>query len=128
MTDFYLDHNISSQLATLLRRRGHAVVSARQIGRERGDDAEHLFIAAEQQRIVVTHDRDDFTLLHRAWTRWSVGWGIMVSHAGIVVFPQPPRLTVGQSDQEIATLLARQPVMTNTLFVWSTGAGWTRMT
>jgi predicted nuclease of predicted toxin-antitoxin system len=55
VTDFYLDHNVSSQLATLLHRRGHTVVSARQIGRERGDDAEHLFIAAQQQRITITH-------------------------------------------------------------------------
>lgn len=36
------------------------------------------FIAAQQQRIVATHDRDDFTLLHRAWTRWLVGWNIAV--------------------------------------------------
>ncbi|HEY7907864.1 MAG TPA: hypothetical protein VIC60_03275 [Thermomicrobiales bacterium] len=50
------------------------------------------------------------------------------AHPGILVFPQPPRLTVGQPDQEIATLLSRQSVMTDMLFVWTTGAGWMRTT
>ncbi|MGI8854739.1 MAG: DUF5615 family PIN-like protein [Thermomicrobiales bacterium] len=127
MADFYLDHNVSNHLATLLRHRGHIVMSARQIGQERGDDAEHLFIAAQEQSIVVTHDRDDFTLLHRAWVRWQAGWNIAASHSGIIVIPQPPRLTVSQSDREINELLARQPVITDALFVWTTGTGWARM-
>lgn len=126
MTDFYLDHNASSGLARLLRLRGHSVVSVREIRKERADDAEHLFTAAQQRRIVITHDREDFTLLHRAWLRWSAGWQISASHAGVLIIPQPPRLTVTQSEQEIASLLADQPIMTNALFVWTSSAGWTR--
>ncbi len=124
VADFYLDHNVSSMLGTLLRRRGHSVVSAREIGQERGDDAEHLFIAAQQQRIVVTHDREDFTLLHRAWLRWSAGWHVSASHSGILIIPQPPRLTVVQSDRAIDALIAQQPTMISTLFVWTTSMGW----
>lgn len=111
---------------TLLRLRGHSTVRAREIGRERGDDAEHLFIAAHERRVIVTHDRDDFTLLHRAWLRWSAGWHISASHSGILIIPQPPRLTVAQSAQEIHALVARQPnpIIANALFVWTTSAGW----
>lgn len=126
MANFYLDHNVSNALGPLLRLRGHSTVSAREIGRERGDDAEHLFIAARQQRIMVTHDRDDFTLLHRAWLRWSAGWQVSVNHPGILIIPQPPRLSVAQSDREIASLLIHQPMMVNVLFVWTTSAGWIR--
>lgn len=105
---------------------GIPTVSAREIGQEQGDDAEHLFIAARQQRIIVTYDRDDFTLLHRAWLRWSAGWQVWVDHPGILIIPQPPRLSVAQSDREIASLLIHQPVMVNVLFVWTTSAGWIR--
>lgn len=101
------------------------MISAREIGQERSDDAEHLFIAAKQRRIVITHDRDDFILLHRAWQRWSAGWHVSAFHSGILIVPQPPRLTVVQCDQEIESLIARQSALTNALFQWTTSAGWT---
>jgi len=49
-----------------------------------------------------------------------------VDHPGILIIPQPPRLSVAQSDREIASLLIHQPVMVNVLFVWTTSAGWIR--
>ncbi len=48
------------------------------------DDAQ-LFAAAGDNRVLVTKNGDDFALLHRAWQRWSVAWGVHPTHAGILI-------------------------------------------
>ncbi len=66
MVRFYLDHNVSLHLAPALIALGHDVATARDLGLTGADDDIHLSTATDDSRILVTHDRQDFVLLHRA--------------------------------------------------------------
>ncbi len=88
MASFSTDHNVALRVATLLRERGHAAVTARDLGLERAGDDEHLLVCAERGWILVTDNEKDFALLHDAWRRWATAWRASRAHAGILVCPQ----------------------------------------
>ena len=119
MADFALDNNVSIDVATHLKARGHSAVTARTGRLWRASDDEHLWRAAQAHRIFVTHDEKDFTLLHRAWLRW----GVPIPHAGIAAVPQ-----AGWSDQRIAdelhALVRHFSPLTNELYHWRQPLGW----
>lgn len=71
MGRFHLDHNVSRQIAELLRVAGHDVVTARELRLEEADDDVHLLAALRDDRVFVTHNGHDFILLHYAWRRWT---------------------------------------------------------
>ena len=83
MADFYADQNISLDLIALLRGRGHTAVTARNLGLERARDDEHLLVAAERDRLLLTYNRDDFELLHDAWHRWLRKLQVRPFHRGL---------------------------------------------
>ncbi len=126
MAAFQLDHNVSGRLRSLLRTAGHEVVDAREQGLERASDDALLLEAAQAGRLLVTHNRADFLLLHRAWRRWSVAWGIVPppTHAGILVVPQPPHVTPAEQARAIEALLADGTVLTTGLWRWRVAGGW----
>jgi predicted nuclease of predicted toxin-antitoxin system len=55
---FLLDQDVYASTARLLNGLGHDVVPVAQIGLSQADDSELLRIAQEQNRILVTRDRD----------------------------------------------------------------------
>ena len=55
---FLLDQDVYSLTASFLRSLGHDVVTASEVGRSRSPDAELIELAAAQDRIFVTRDRD----------------------------------------------------------------------
>ena len=93
MAVFQLDHNVSAQLRPLLRLAGHEVYDAREQGLDRVSDDVLLLEAMRAGRVLVTHNEGDFLLLHAAWRRWPVAWGIVPppAHAGILLVPQAPQ-------------------------------------
>ncbi len=101
MARFYLDHNVSLHLVPALIALGHDAATARDLGLTGADDDMHLTTASDDGRILVTHDRQDFVLLHRAWHRWSRRWGVTAAHAGILVIPQAPRLPLPDAAREL---------------------------
>ena len=124
MARLYLDSDVSVRLAPLLQAAGHDAVTAANQGRRRATDEEQLLAAAQQGRILVTHNRKDFVLLHAAWQRWPTAWGVSApAHAGILVLDQArePELTVA-----LATLLAVTPPvpLSNALYWWRFLGGW----
>jgi predicted nuclease of predicted toxin-antitoxin system len=74
--DFYLDENVSDRMGEALERRGHDVLITRNLRSVGVDDARQLANAARLGRLLVTHNRRDFVLLHRAWRRWSHDWEV----------------------------------------------------
>lgn len=110
---FSLDENVSGQLGPLLEARGHEARSAKQLGLLGAEDYEQIRLAARQGRILVTHDEDDFRLLHGAWRTWFAEWGTppLPRHGGILSIPQFPILRV----EDAADILDR--------FVRSSDAG-----
>ena len=123
MANFYTDHDVSLRVAVLLRQVGHTAITARDRGLERAGDDEHLLIAAQRSWILVTHNRQHFFLLHDAWRRWLEVFGVPVIHAGILI---PPHGFPGQTVQLLYDLLASGLLLSNELYVWRSGAGWTR--
>lgn len=53
-------------LIQMLREAGHDVMTAREAGLDRHPDTEILAFARREQRVVLTHNSNDFTALHRA--------------------------------------------------------------
>ncbi|HEV2108290.1 MAG TPA: hypothetical protein VGR16_08510 [Thermomicrobiales bacterium] len=79
--------------------------------------------------MLVTHDRKDFRLLHRAWIDWfrEFGPGPPPAHANILLIPQPPLASVSQQAILLQAFLAeREPVehRGSRFCVWSMSHGW----
>ena len=138
MPAFYLDNDVAHEVASFLGSEGHDAVTTRSIGRQAATDDEQLLTAAEQRWILVTHNWDDYTLLHGAWLRWSRAWQVRPEHAGILVIPQPPELSVIRAAQELSGFVRSGRPLINELYRrrrpgarpawerWRRGRGWTR--
>ncbi len=118
----YGDHNFARPAVEFLRGFGYDVVASREIAYERAFDDEQLIFAARHGRVLLTHNGDDFDLLHDAWRRWSLEWGVQRSHAGILVLPQ--EWTHERKAREIDHFLRSGPALANQLFRWRIGTGW----
>ena len=86
MASLHLDHNVSLNLAAPLRAAGHDIATARDLGLTRSTDDAQLVSAVRAGRVLLTHNRRDFTLLHDAWVTWPSNFH--------VVFPAHPRILV----------------------------------
>lgn len=121
MAALHLDHNVARHVGVHLRAMGHDVTSAQREGLSRAGDDEHLLVAAEQDRVIITHNRKDFFLLHDAWRRWSAAWQVRPRHAGILVIPTwPPE----EAARELNTFLQRGLPLSNKLYSWQPSQGW----
>lgn len=123
MADFYFDHNISVEIARLLRVSGHTALTADEIGLRAAKDDEHFLVAAERDLIPVTHNRKDFELLHDAWRRWSAAWGVAPLHAGVLIVAQLNPTWVPRIAQAMATFIETDPPLANMLYTWSPAKG-----
>jgi hypothetical protein len=124
MAECHVDHNVGRGVVVRLRMRGHTLVTAAELGLERGQDNLHLLEAARQGRVLLTHNLGDFTLLHDAWRRWSVAWGVIARHAGVIVPPQEwPRDRIAA---EVHAILTDGLPLANELYHWVPGLGWVR--
>ena len=132
MASFYLDENVSGHTLPEFVARGHDPLHARTVLAEGTSDHLQLATAVGAGRILVTHNRDDFWLLHRAWRGWPGEWGTTSAprHAGILILPQPPILDPAQMVEEIDKLLADvggPDALANRLFRWLPGEGWVEL-
>jgi hypothetical protein len=128
MATLYLDEDASVALAGLLRARGHAVTTTRAENRLGRPDPVQLLFAANSGYVFVTHNRDDFGLLHEAWLEWARGWEVQRAHAGIIVLGR----VLGKPPEEYAELLDGllndpQQVWADTFRRWHRYSGWTQI-
>jgi len=86
----YCDEDVSVVLAAMLRARGFPVTTARDAGYLGHVDEHQLQVAADADRIFLTHNRADFERLHRQWIESGR------RHAGIIIARRrlPGELTV----------------------------------
>jgi hypothetical protein len=129
LANFYIDSNVALEVADRLRVASHTAVTARDLRREGNSDDEHLLLASQQGQIFVTHNERDFILLHDAWKRWSVAWGVAEKHAGVLVVPQGRKYGTDWGAEQIVravmACLQQCPPVTGGLFRYK-GAGWER--
>lgn len=125
MTSLYLDSDVSVHVAGFLRAAGHDAVTTEELGLRRATDDQQLLVASQQGRVMVTHNRKDFVLLHDAWRRWAAAWGFLTApaHPGILVLDHRPESELAAAVS--AFLAAISPVPTTTaLYWWRHTSGW----
>jgi hypothetical protein len=61
--ELYLDEDIDSLVATLIRNLGFAATTAREEGRLRRTDREQLAFATENGKAILTHNRNHYIAL-----------------------------------------------------------------
>lgn len=127
MAAFLLDENVSIGIANHLTEWGHEVTSLAHTGYRGLADPDVLLLAQQWQRALITHNRGDFRLLHRAWSVWGEAWNIHQGHAGILILDQPKGLHASAFAQIIVRLITMQPDVTGTLWDWRRNKGWQRV-
>lgn len=100
----FADENIGRSLIQFLRQRGLDVLSVGEVRRQGALDEDQLAFATADERILLTHDHQDFVRLHRTWLAEGR------RHAGIVTVPQ-------------AGTVARQGVRAALLIAWLLSGG-----
>lgn len=79
---YLLDEDLTPAIAEIGRGRGLEVISVHEIGRRGFSDAEQLAFAAQESRVFVTRNRDDFIRLT------VTAFQTLASHAGVLVVPR----------------------------------------
>ncbi len=89
MANLYSNENFPFDIVTILRQKGHNILTSYEAGQanQRIPDEEVLIFATQQNRIVITLNRDDFIRLHRS----------NVNHSGIIIC-KDDRDYVGQTN------------------------------
>jgi predicted nuclease of predicted toxin-antitoxin system len=121
MADLYLDHDVAIRLAPLLTRAGHSVRTTRDEGLETARDPRQLLFATRHGRIIISHNKKDFRLLHDAWQAWGAEWGTWRRHHGILI--------LDHGDVEILAvavhqILSRGVQTVNQMYEWGHTSGW----
>jgi hypothetical protein len=78
---FYLDEDLSPEVARIARARGLDVVSAHELGHRRAPDRDILATAARDGRCVVTRNRDDLIAFTLSFFEQQL------PHAGVPIVP-----------------------------------------
>jgi hypothetical protein len=87
----HLDHDVSLAIADWLGTLRHdgvpkyEIETAVSLGMTTAPDYEHLLVAAQSARVLITRNWRDYYLLHGAWVRWFAVEGTGRPHAGILV-------------------------------------------
>lgn len=119
---YHFDEDVSLQSVDLLRARGFDIVTYADLGLNGAADYVHLAAAAKAGRILVTHNRKDFVLLHGAWFHWSAVWNVTHDHSGILILEQP--LPPAVAAEAILELEQIGWTLENRIFYWRRRHGW----
>jgi hypothetical protein len=124
----YFDHNVTRHISPTLWAAGHDLLFTRDPGAAHLTDDAHLLAATPAGRVLVTHDRDDFTMLHSAWITWPAAFGLeLPPYAGILVLDQSPPPVLAQALTELLTVTPHERLQ-NRLLRWHRRDGWHLLT
>jgi hypothetical protein len=128
LTRLYFDHNVARDVDQSLERGGHDVTAARDISYERMPDDAQLLSAVRSSRVLITHNRADFKMLHDAWLTWPAAFGMALPpHPGILILDQAPSTTLTQVLADFLNLTPPED-LANAIFWWRRHHGWRQST
>lgn len=116
---FHLDQDVDKRLKGHLNAYygdAEAAKTAAELGLHRATDGHHLLMAAQADRIFVTHNAKDFITMQDAWGRWSKAWGVSPTHAGILIISQAWSPLVAA--REIAQFLGNRVSLPNEIYAY----------
>jgi hypothetical protein len=120
----YFDHNVSRHVGPFLLTTGHDLLFTRDPGSAQLTDDAHLLSSVRADRVLITHDRADFKMLHNAWLTWPAAFGMALpAHPGILVLDSaPPQVLAGA----LSAFLASTPPerLRNVILWWHRHDGW----
>lgn len=127
MARFYVDEDLSDELAVALRGRGHDAVHTREAGNKGEIDPKQFWTAVREDRVLLTANAGHFRMLHEAWLVWSgAAGGALPPHPGIVILPNKSMVTL-VTLLEVVEEFARRgepEAVRNRLLEWRRGTGW----
>jgi len=121
---FYLDQDVNKALKRALQAyypESDCEVTAAESGLHLAYDGHHLLHAAQNRRILVSHNGKDFITMHDAWARWSAAWGVApqrARHYGILIIPQSWRPPVAA--REISQFLGPHDLLPDQIYAYDT--------
>lgn len=80
----YLDEDVPFAFAQALLNRGVDVITTQEVRNDSKSDTEQLDYATREQRVIFTHNKKDFILLHNEYLQH------IKEHAGIILSDQLP--------------------------------------
>jgi len=80
----YLDEDVDISLSIALKQKGIDVLTTQESGHKRLSDIEQLEFAVNKKRVILTHNKRDFILLHKKYLLESK------EHYGIILSDQRP--------------------------------------
>lgn len=92
----YLDEDVDISLAKALQQKGIDVLTTQEAGKKRLSDAEQLEFAVNTKRILLTHNKRDFILLHKNYIFEGR------EHHGIILSDQRP---IGETLRGLSKLI-----------------------
>jgi hypothetical protein len=117
MTELYIDQD-ALDLTRRLGAAGLVVTNARESGISTSNDEVHFLLAARSGWTLITHNIEDFKMLHRAWLLWNM----QPNHSGVLILPQADDRDM--LAHEVIAFFAADLPLTNECYIWSTGLGW----
>lgn len=83
----YLDEDVDISLAHALKQKGIDVLTTQESGNKRLSDSEQLEFAVNNKRVMFTHNKRDFLLLHKSYLlEGRSHYGIILSDPAIHLF------------------------------------------
>ncbi len=116
---FHLDQDVGRKLKDHLNAHYSdptCAKTAAELGLHLASDGHHLLMAAQADRIFVTHNAKDFMTMQDAWVRWSKAWGVAPTHAGILIIAQAWTPIVAA--REIAQFLGDRVSLSNAIYAY----------
>jgi hypothetical protein len=107
----------------ILVSRGHDVLRCQQVHRNDDPDHEHLWYAAENQRVFVTSD-GGFVLWHQAWVFWADKWQVHQQHAGILLVPTTKSMRLEAIAEEIDRFVGQSPLLDGEMYILHQSGRW----
>src|SRR6188472_4750730 len=109
--ELYLDEDVNVLIATLIRARGFSVITAREAGNLGLGDEEQLDYAVNHECALVTHNREHFEALARAYAASGRG------HFGIILAIRRPPYELAQRLLQLIDQLTADEMHDQLLFL-----------
>lgn len=128
MARLYCNNDVSVRLLPLLKSAGHGAAPAVGLDLAGAGDEVQLLTAVQRDEILVTYNRRDFMLLHRAWILWPLEFGAALPpHRGILALDQvAPGLQLDALDTLLSAVSTEG--LSNQMLWWHLPIGWSTLT